>query len=223
MQPHCVFITGATGYLAAPLVPALRQRGHRVRGLARRQSALRLPAGADPVIADPLQAESYAGAIAPADTLVHLVGTPRPNPAKAASFRSVDLASVEAAVKAAKSAGVRHFVYVSVAQPAPVMKAYVESRQAGEALVRDSGIPATILRPWYVLGPGHRWPCLLLPVYAVLKRIPATREPASRLALVSLAQMVKALVSCVEQPAPGLRIVEVPEIRRSMPLMYPAF
>ena len=72
-------------------------------------------------------------------------------------------------------AGVQHIVYVSVAQPAPVMRDYVAARHEGEGLVRDSKIPATILRPWYVLGPGHRWPYLLLPVYALLEAVPATR------------------------------------------------
>lgn len=49
--------------------------------------------------------------------------------------------------------GVRHIVYVSVAQPAPVMRAYVDARREGEACVRDTGIAATIVRPWYILGP----------------------------------------------------------------------
>jgi len=72
-------------------------------------------------------------------------------------------------------------VYVSVAHPAPVMQAYVAARVEAEALVAATGIPATILRPWYVLGPGHRWPMLLLPLYTLLRLLPATRESAERL------------------------------------------
>lgn len=98
---------------------------------------------------------SFADAIAPADTLIHLVGTPHPSPAKAASFLAVDLPSVHAAVAAALTARVHHFIYLSVAQPAPVMRAYIAARQAGEQLIHASGIPATILRPWYALGPGY--------------------------------------------------------------------
>jgi uncharacterized protein YbjT (DUF2867 family) len=208
-----VFVTGGTGYLGQALVPELLRRGHEVRLLVRPTSVAAVPRGAEQVVGDALRAESFATGVAPADTLVHLVGTPRPRPAKAAEFRSVDLASVEAAVAAARAAGVRHFVYVSVAQPAPVMRAYVAARQAGEAAVRGSGLSATVLRPWYVLGPGHRWPVLLLPVYAALSLVPFTREGASRLGLVTRRQMVSALVRCVEQPHEGLRIVDVPEIR----------
>jgi uncharacterized protein YbjT (DUF2867 family) len=35
------------------------------------------------------------------------------------------------------------------------MKAYVRVRQECEEILRESGLACTILRPWYVLGPGH--------------------------------------------------------------------
>jgi hypothetical protein len=74
---------------------------------------------------------------------------------------------------------------------------------------------ATILRPWYVLGPGRRWPVLLKPMYWLMERIPATRESAQRLGLVTLEQMVGALVRSVESPAQGVRILGVREIREN--------
>ncbi len=212
--PRHIFVTGGTGYLGRPLVARLMARGHRVRALVRRGSEGRLHPGVDPVVANALDAASFSTAVAPADTLVHLIGTPNPSPAKAAEFRRVDLTSTRAAVTAATASGVKHFVYLSVAHPAPVMRAYIAVRQEGEALVTDSGIPATILRPWYVLGPGHNWPYLLLPVYWVAGLLPATREGARRLGLVTLPQMITAMVRAVEEPAAGVRVVEVPEIRR---------
>ncbi|HET9331245.1 MAG TPA: NAD(P)H-binding protein [Steroidobacteraceae bacterium] len=213
MTGRCVFVTGATGYVGRALIPALLGRGHRVRALSRAASAARVPPGAEVILGDALVASSFAPAVAPADTLVHLVGTPHPSPAKAASFRAVDLVSAHAALDAALASGVRHFVYVSVAQPAPVMRAYIEVRQAVEARIRGSGIAATIVRPWYVLGPGHRWPYVLLPVYAVLARVPATRDSAQRLGLVTLAQMVAALLASIERGPDGERVLNVPDIR----------
>ncbi len=213
MSSRLIFITGATGYLGRALIPALLARGHRVRALTREDSRQRVPAGAETVIGNALDAASFAGAIAPADTLVHLIGTPHPSPAKAASFQAVDRVSVDAALAAASAARVRHFVYVSVAQPAPVMHAYIAVRAAAEQRIRASGIAATILRPWYVLGPGHRWPCILLPVYALCRRLPATREDAERLGLVTLEQMLRALVASIERDPQGVRILDVPAIR----------
>lgn len=213
MNRRSVFITGATGYMGRSLIPVLLARGHHVRALVRQTSAHRVPPGAETVLGNALDPATFADAIAPADTLVHLIGTPHPSPAKAASFQAVDLASVDAALSAALAAGVRHFVYVSVAHPAPVMQAYIAARQAAEARIRASGIEATILRPWYVLGPGHRWPQLLLPLYAILTRLPLTRQGARRLGLVTLEQMVRALVASIEQGPEGVRVLDVPAIR----------
>jgi uncharacterized protein YbjT (DUF2867 family) len=96
------------------------------------------------------------------------------------------------------------------------MQAYIAARVEGEAIVAATGIPATILRPWYVLGPGHRWPVVLTPVYALLRLLTATRDSAARLGLVTRSQMIAALVDAVANPpATGTRVVEVPEIRRA--------
>ena len=213
-SPRSVLITGGTGYLGRGLMPALLSRGHRVRALARPGAEARVPAGVEVVAGSPLDPAVVACALAGVDTLVHLVGVPKPSPAKARQFREIDLESIRIAVAATAAARPRpHLVYLSVAQPAPVMKEYVAVRREGEALIAAAALDATCLRPWYVLGPGHRWPLLLVPAYAVLRRIPATRAGAERLGLVTLAQMVRALVQAVEQPARGVRVVSVPEIR----------
>jgi uncharacterized protein YbjT (DUF2867 family) len=210
-----VFVTGGTGYMGRRVIPALLARGHRVRALVREGSQGKLPPGSDAVVGNALEEKTFASRIAPADTFLQLIGVAPPSPAKAAEFRAVDLASAKASARAAASAGVAHFVYVSVAQPAPVMKAYVEARAEGEAAVRAAGLNATFVRPWYVLGPGHRWPYLVLPVYRLLQLFPPTRETAGRLYPVTLGQMVASLVAAVEDPAVGVRIVETAQIRQA--------
>ncbi len=145
--------------------------------------------------------------------MIHLIGVPHPSPAKAAQFRAIDLPSVQVAVKAASDAGVRHFIYLSVAQPAAMMQEFIAVRAEGEALIRTSGMNATFVRPWYVLGPGHWWPYALLPFYKIAEVLPPTRESARRLGLVTISQMLKALVWSVENPANDVRIIDVPRIR----------
>ncbi|MBL9203191.1 MAG: NAD(P)H-binding protein [Opitutaceae bacterium] len=216
VTPRRVLITGATGYLGRALVPVLVARGHRVRALVRPGSEGKRGAGVESVAGNPLVADDIAGALSNCDTLVHLVGVPKPSPAKARQFREVDRVSIQAAVAAVERlppATRPHLVYLSVAQPAPVMRAYVAVRAEGEALVRARGLTATFLRPWYVLGPGHRWPMLLMPIYALLRRLPPTRAAAERLGFVTLAQMTAALVQAVEQPPSGQRVLDVPAIR----------
>jgi uncharacterized protein YbjT (DUF2867 family) len=209
-----IFLTGATGYIGSALAGELVRRGHRVRALVRAGSEGKLPAGCELVRGDALHADTYAHQVSRGDTLVHLVGVAHPNPKKAAQFRTVDLASCVHAVQAARRAGVRHFIYLSVARPAPIMQEYQASRAQGEQLLIQSGIPSTFVRPWYVLGPRHRWPAVLIPLYALAHWYPGTRAGAERLALVTLEQMMRTLAWAVENPASEIRVLEPRHIRR---------
>lgn len=208
-----VFLTGGSGYMGNCLIPRLLSRGHRVTALVRPQSQGKLLSGCETVSGNALDGSSYRERIKPATTFVQLVGVSHPSPAKAAEFRSIDLVAGSEAIAAAVFAGIQHFIYVSVAHPAPMMKAYIAVRAECETLIRESGLNATILRPWYVLGPGHRWPQALVPAYWLLERISSTREGAQRLGLVTLEQMLQALTDAVESPSAGLRVLGVLEIR----------
>ena len=133
MAKHHVFVTGSTGLMGGHLIPQLLKQGHSIRALVRPGSESKLPAGCTAITGNPLDAASYAQQVAPSDTFIHLVGVSHPSPAKAEQFRSIDLKSVQEAAIAASAAMVSHFIYLSVAHPAPVMKAYIAARSQGEA------------------------------------------------------------------------------------------
>jgi uncharacterized protein YbjT (DUF2867 family) len=197
------------------VIEELLGRRNVVHALVRPGSEGKLPTGAVRAVGNALDESTFASSIPAGSTLLHLIGTPRPSPAKAAEFRRVDLVSIQASARAAVTSRAAHIVYVSVAHPAPIMHAYIAVRREGEALVSAAGIPATILRPWYVLGPGHWWPYALVPIYAVLRQIPSTRDGALRLALVTHRAMVNALVHAVENPPPeGVRVLDASAISR---------
>jgi uncharacterized protein YbjT (DUF2867 family) len=214
--PTRVFVAGGTGYLGRAAAPLLLARGHRLAMLVRPGSEARVTPGAEVVTGDALDPAAYSHGAE--DTLLLLVGTPHPAPWKAAQFEAVDFAAGRAAAAALASRPARHVVYLSVAHPAPSMHAYWRVRERVEALLVATGVPATFLRPWYVLGPGHRWAVLLQPFYWLAEAVPASRETARRLGLVTLRQMVAAVVAAVEDPpASGTRVVEVPQIRAATP------
>jgi uncharacterized protein YbjT (DUF2867 family) len=215
--PLDILVTGGTGYIGQHLVPLLVARGHRVRVLAREQSLGRVPAGATAVAGDALDGNSVSAALRSGDTIVHLVGTPHPTPTKADQFDRIDLMSIRCTVQAAKRVAISQLVYVSVAQPAPVMAHYLWVRSLGETMIREAALTASVVRPWYVLGPGHWWPKLIMPFYKLAEAIPATRATAERLGLVTIEQFVTAMVSAVENPpSPGQRrLIDVPAIRRA--------
>jgi uncharacterized protein YbjT (DUF2867 family) len=209
-----ICVTGATGYIGSRLIPLLAERGHELKAVVRPGSANKISSDVSVITADPLKENSYTESIRGCDTFIHLIGVAHPSPAKAAQFRAVDLPSIQVAVKAARDAGVRHFIYLSVAQPASMMQAFVAVRAEGEALIRASGMKATFVRPWYVLGPGHWWPYAILPFYWIAELLPPTRDSARRLGLVTLSQMLNALVWSVENPPQDVRLVDVPSIRK---------
>jgi uncharacterized protein YbjT (DUF2867 family) len=208
-----VTVTGGTGYLGRSLIERLIAAGCHVTALARSSSIGKVPQGARVVEGSALKADDIVRALTDRGTLVLLVGTPHPNPRKAQQFQDVDLASVRAAAEAIRRSNVAHVVYVSVAHPAPVMEAYIAARTEGERLLRETGVPLTVLRPWYVLGPGHWWPVALIPLYKLFEQIPSKRDTALRLGLVTHTQMVSALVSAVTQSPSGQRVIDVPGIR----------
>lgn len=191
----------------------LLAREHHVRALVRPGRESHLAPGCDIIPGQPLDRASFAPALKGVDTVVHLAGVPHPSPRKARQFFDFDLVAARTAIDAAAAARVRHFVFISVAQPAPVMRAYQGARAQAEVHLADAPLDATILRPWYVLGPGRRWPIVLAPAYAVAERVPRWRAMALRLGLVTIDQMVAALVQSIEDPPVGTRFLTVPDIR----------
>jgi len=213
MLARHVVVIGGTGYLGSRLIPRLIERGHTVTALVRPGARAKAAEGCRIVQVNPLDAASLTPHLHAGDTVVQLVGVPKPAPWKGPQFRAVDLVAARASVDASQAAGVEHFVYVSVAHPAPIMKTYIAVRRECEDLLRACGLRVTILRPWYILGPGHWWPLALQPVYRLMERFPATHDAAVRLGLVTLHEMLTTLVWAIEHPPISHRVIEVPEIR----------
>jgi uncharacterized protein YbjT (DUF2867 family) len=226
MPIHTVFLSGGTGYMGRILSARLIAKGHRVHALVRPGSERKAVTGSEIDFGNALDPATFAIAVRGCDTLVHLTGVAHPAPWKEREFRAVDLASLKASAQAAAAGGVSHFVYVSVAHPAPVMRSYITVRRECEAILerlrKDTGMKTTVLRPWYVLGPGHRWPVVLLPMYMLLEKIPSTRESALRLGLVTLDQMAAALAWSVENAPAEVRVLDVPGIREITQRSAPA-
>lgn len=209
-----IFITGGTGYVGSRVIPKLIANGYNVFALVRHGSENKLPGGCTPVFGNALDSNTFLDKINPCETFIQLVGVAHPGPGKKKQFDEIDLVSVRESVAAAKLAGVKHFIYMSVAEPAPVMHDYIEVRKKGEEIIKRSGMSATILKPWYVLGPGHYWPYLLIPFYSLFRLLPFTRKGAKRLGLVTIENMVGSIVFAVENPAEGIKYVSADEIKK---------
>jgi uncharacterized protein YbjT (DUF2867 family) len=215
-----VFITGATGYIGKRLTKQLLNRGHRVFALARKGSEHKVAKGAEIIIADPFDPGSFQSSVPNNAVFVQLLGVSHPSPKKAKQFREIDLRSVKASADAATIAGASHFVYISVAMaPSKLMVAYQAVRQEGEAYCKSRNLSCSFIRPWYVLGPGHYWPLLLLPLYGLAEIVPSWRQKARGMALVTLGQLLRTLISVIESEPIPIRILNAKEIRNSKSLI----
>lgn len=125
-----ILVTGATGRLGRPTVAALRAAGHDVRALSRR-------AGAGLVNGDLLTGQGLAAALAGADTVVHLA---------TGKAGEGDVAATEKLLAASADAGVAHLVLISIVGIEDIPLRYYRDKVVIERLVRESGVPWTILR-----------------------------------------------------------------------------
>jgi uncharacterized protein YbjT (DUF2867 family) len=134
-----ILVTGGTGTLGRLVVPRLQAAGREVRVLSRGHRE-----GAEFVTGDLATGEGIDAAVDGVEIVVHLAGSTKGDEQKARTL-----------VEAAKAAGVRHLVYISVvgADRVPVvsgvdraMFGYFEAKLAAERVVAGSGIPWTTLR-----------------------------------------------------------------------------
>ena len=209
-----VFITGATGYIGTRLVRSILKRDHRVIALVRKGSENKVPAGCEVIVGDPFDATTFQQYIPKHAVFIQLLGVAHPSPSKAEQFKQIDLKSVKASADAAAMAGVLHFIYISVSMvPSRIMEAYQHVRKEGEEYCLSKGLNSTFIRPWYVLGPGHWWPVLLLPFYGIAYLVPSWKKKVKGMGLVTISQMINTLVNAVEAEPGKKRIVEIEDIK----------
>lgn len=159
-----VFVTGATGFIGRRLVAALAREAAEVGVLTRGRSGLAdLPAGIRPVIAGLGDAAALARALDGVEVLFNLAYDVRATAAE-------NLAGFDRLVAAAEAAGVGRIVHLSsiVVQDAwpdadctedgptdrPGGSAYRQAKIAMERRLTAGALPAAILRPTIVYGPG---------------------------------------------------------------------
>ncbi|MGB3739059.1 MAG: NAD-dependent epimerase/dehydratase family protein [Pontixanthobacter sp.] len=143
-------ITGGTGFVGQAVLDLLRQRSMAARALART------------VPSDRPEVDWVAGSLADtaaldqlvdgASAILHIAGlTNAPDPAH---FAAANVGGTAAMIAAARKAGIDRFVFVSsLAAREPSLSAYGASKAAAEALVAQSGLDWTIVRPPAVYGP----------------------------------------------------------------------
>lgn len=147
-----VLVTGASGFIGASLVGALREHGFVVRRLGRG-----LAQSADGFSADMRVPESLAGCCTGIDTVCHLAAVAHTR-APAAVHEEVTIRGTQALLAEASRAGVKQFIYFSSVKVEHSNDDYSRSRRVAEELVvnHSPAMLTAIVRPSLVYGPGVR-------------------------------------------------------------------
>jgi uncharacterized protein YbjT (DUF2867 family) len=160
MDQQTVAIAGGSGFIGRAIARRLTKAGARVRVMSRAPERARQKLGIDGAefvraeVTDPASlADALKGANAVVDA-VQFEGYPVENPKRGLTFERVDYGGAVALLQAARSAGVRQFVYISGASadensPHPGFRA----KGRAERAIRESGLAFTIFRPSLVYGP----------------------------------------------------------------------
>jgi uncharacterized protein YbjT (DUF2867 family) len=158
-----ILVTGANGFVGSHLVPTLLAGGHRVVALVRTPAAGetvvgRLTAeqrpGVEVRIGDVTRPDTLAPALVGIDAVAHLVALPR-DLNHGADLRLVNTEGTRALVVAMQGSAVRRLVHLGAMGVVddPNLH-YASSKAKAEALVRDSGLDWTILKPSLQFGEG---------------------------------------------------------------------
>jgi uncharacterized protein YbjT (DUF2867 family) len=136
-----IAVTGGSGALGRELVAALAARGHDVRSVSRSAPA-RLPEGAEHVRADLLDGSGLDAALAGADAVIDAANAgPAAKPA-----RAVLVDGTRRLLAAEARAGIEHHVAVSIVGADRVRSGYIAIKLEQEGVVREGGVPWTIVR-----------------------------------------------------------------------------
>ena len=137
-----VLITGGSGSLGHHLVRQAAAAGHDVRVLGRRARGLPVPV----VPGDPASGEDLRAAVADVDVVIHAASDPR-------HAKVVDGAGTRHLLAAAASAGVRHFVYISIVGVDAIPYPYYRRKyEAGTSFERAACRTPSSERPSFARG-----------------------------------------------------------------------
>ena len=190
-----LLVTGGTGFVGGHLIRRLQQEGLPARVLTRhpdRAQTLR-GIGVEIVPGDILDEPSLEKATEGIERVIHLVGIIQEAPGM--TFQDVHVEGTRNIIAAAKKAGVRHLFYQSALGTRPGAKSdYHRTKWEAEELVRQSGIPHTILRPSLIYGAGDKFTVRLSEILKLAPIMPIIGSGKSRVQPIYIDDVLSCIV-----------------------------
>ncbi|WP_138518645.1 complex I NDUFA9 subunit family protein [Limnobacter alexandrii] len=200
-----VLVIGGSGFLGQAVCNQLAKAGYRITVPTRRydkaKHLLTLPT-CQIVEANIHDRATLGRLVSGQDIVVNLLGVLHSKPGKpyGQNFRVNHVEFPKALCTAMSKHGAKRIVHISalgvgVQNPAPSM--YLRSKTDGEAVVKDSGLAWTILRPSVVFGREDKFLNTFASLSKIAPFIPLAGADA-RFQPVSVSDVAKAVFACVE-------------------------
>ncbi len=193
-----ILVTGGTGFVGSHLIRRMRRENLPVRALVRNLDRARELAylGAELVQGDIQDIATLDRAAAGVERIVHLVGIIQEAPG--VTFKGVHVEGTRNLLQAAKKAGVRHFLYQSALGTRPGAKSeYHKTKWQAEELVRERGIPYTIIRPSLIYGAGDQFTLRLADIIRKSPVLPVIGSGKSKVQPIYIDDVTDCLVKAV--------------------------
>jgi nucleoside-diphosphate-sugar epimerase len=210
-----VLVTGASGFVGGVTCRELLARGHDVLALVRRPGSE--PPGTIPLAGDLSDAGALAAAVAQAapEGVVHLAAEIA-SQRDAERVREVNVEGTRRLLDACRAAGAPRFLFASTVvtgeaggtllteeRPLPVQTPYGESKQEGERLLAESGLPGIVIRPGHVYGPGGWYASELIPLLRRPGRFAVIGRGANWWDVVHVDDVARAIADALERAPAG--------------------
>lgn len=214
-----ILVTGANGFVGSYVVPALIARGHRVLALVRSEAAAGTVAArlteadrssVEARTGDVTRADTLPAALAGADAIVHLAAIPRDRDG-GASLRRVNTDGTRNVIAAMQTTGVRRLIHLGALGVADDPRLhYASSKAKAEALVRESGLDWTIVKPSLLWGERDGFFNIIAGLVRLSPGIvPVPGDGSSRFQPISVMDVARVVALSVERPETTRREYEL--------------
>lgn len=196
-----VLLTGGTGTLGRELTPRLLAAGYTVRVMSRRDPGPGEDGQVEWARASLESGIGLAEAVAGVKVLIHAASSP--------TQRQVDVEGTARLLEQARTAGIDHFIYISIVGIDQIGFSYYRNKLAAEQLIESSGLPWSILR-------ATQFHYLIDKLLGLLTRLPVAFIPTDwQFQPISAGDVADHLVTAVQQgPAGRLPDIGGPELLR---------
>lgn len=198
-----VVLTGATGFIGRRLLARLLDAGHFVRAVSRRpRHELDLPEHErlEVVQGNALDPEDLPRILEDMEAAFYLIHSMEGGVGDERAFVERDKQAALNFSRAARDAGIEQIIYLSGLEPEVEISEHLRSRNDVEAYLGEHGVPVTVIRAGFIIGPGSAGFKMLRGITGQMNVLMISEELHHKTQPACASDVIEALATCLEHP-----------------------